>query len=124
MRVVVKRSEGTGTNIPGVLRVINDDGKVIKTFQTLERKGYLIPKGVYRLVWEWSPKFRTMLWELKGTPGRTEIKIHAGNKVTDTEGCILIGMYWHNNELRLSKYALEEFNNSLDILSNHKIYIE
>lgn len=50
-----------------------------------------IPCGVYPIKWEWSEKFKTNLWELKDVPGRTEIKVHAGNMAGETIGCILLG---------------------------------
>lgn len=50
-----------------------------------------IPRGTYPIEWEWSEKFQDKLWELKNVPGRSEIKVHAGNTVGDTEGCILVG---------------------------------
>lgn len=50
-----------------------------------------IPLGVYPIVWEWSEKFQDQLCELKKVPGRSEIKIHAGNSANDTTGCILVG---------------------------------
>lgn len=50
-----------------------------------------IPCGTYPIEWEWSEKFQDKLWELKNVPGRSEIKVHAGNTVGDTEGCILVG---------------------------------
>jgi hypothetical protein len=37
-----------------------------------------------------SPRFGDTLW-IKGVPGRSEILIHAGNYVSDTAGCILVG---------------------------------
>jgi hypothetical protein len=50
-----------------------------------------IPCGVYPIVWEYSPKFKCNLWELKNVSGRSEIKVHVGNSTKDTEGCILVG---------------------------------
>jgi len=50
-----------------------------------------IPAGRYDLALEWSPKFTRILPELKGVPGFSEIKIHAGNRAKDTEGCIIVG---------------------------------
>jgi hypothetical protein len=37
-----------------------------------------------------SPRYGECLW-LPGVPGRSEILIHAGNYVSDTLGCILVG---------------------------------
>lgn len=31
------------------------------------------------------------VWELEGVPGRTNVQVHIGNDLEDTEGCILVG---------------------------------
>lgn len=60
---------------------------------TIERKTTLIPEGTYKLDLTYSPKFRRQLpiisnYQVKESRG---IRIHAGNYVSDTQGCILIG---------------------------------
>lgn len=50
-----------------------------------------IDTGTYIAEYEYSPKFKQHLIELKNVPNHTEIKIHAGNFRKDTRGCILIG---------------------------------
>lgn len=50
-----------------------------------------IPEGTYRMEPKPSPRFKRVLWELEGVPGRSEILIHAGNTIADTAGCILVG---------------------------------
>jgi len=37
-----------------------------------------------------SPRFGDCLW-VKGVQGRSEILVHAGNYVSDTSGCVLVG---------------------------------
>lgn len=74
-----------------------------------------IPCGLYRIVWEWSPKFKRHLWELKEVPNFTEIKAHVGNVVEDTDGCQLLGyrfMCAPNQQpyLSFSTEAVEDFN--------------
>lgn len=51
-----------------------------------------IPVGVYPIVLSYSERFRALLPELLNVPGRTGIRIHAGNTEADTEGCILLGL--------------------------------
>ena len=60
---------------------------------TIERKQTLIPEGTYMLRLTYSPKFRRQLpiisnFQVKESRG---IRIHAGNSVKDSSGCILIG---------------------------------
>lgn len=51
-----------------------------------------VPAGVYELVYEYSPKFKCDLWELKGVPGRSECKIHPSNFWDQLNGCIAPGI--------------------------------
>lgn len=49
-----------------------------------------IPEGTYVLTRTESQRFgRT--FEISGVPGRTRILVHWGNRVRDTEGCVLLG---------------------------------
>lgn len=60
---------------------------------TIERKQTLIPEGTYTLRLTYSTKFRRQLpivsnFQVKENRG---IRIHAGNSVDNSSGCILIG---------------------------------
>lgn len=50
-----------------------------------------IPAGTYKIVMHDSPKFKRRLPMLLDVPYFTGILIHRGNKVEDTQGCILVG---------------------------------
>lgn len=71
-----------------------------------EGKG-AIPPGIYRIVLTYSRRFQALLPELVAVPGFTGIRIHAGNRSADTEGCILVGRYQSGEaEIAESRVAL------------------
>lgn len=67
-----------------------------------ERNVSCIPIGTYKVVLEWSNKFQTMLWEIKGVPGRSECKFHAANYWFQLNGCNALGLRY--KKLNADKY--------------------
>ena len=63
--------------------------------KTQSLKPFAIPEGRYAVVISWSPKFKMWLPLLLGGPDFNRlfrgIRIHMGNTVNDTAGCILVG---------------------------------
>ncbi len=51
-----------------------------------------IPPGRYAVRLSWSPKFQRILPEVLDVPNFTGIRLHPGNTVADTDGCILVGL--------------------------------
>lgn len=61
---------------------------------TLENAAKAIPCGVYMVQNSKSPKFKRelpLIWNAK-VPAKRGIRIHVGNTVASSSGCILVGM--------------------------------
>lgn len=61
---------------------------------TLENAAKAIPCGVYLVQNSKSPKFKRelpLIWNAK-LPAKRGIRIHVGNSVKDSSGCVLVGM--------------------------------
>ena len=113
MLIKLLRSAPEGKTLFGQLYV---DGEYF--CDTLENTDYAIPTGFYRLRVTMSPRFRIYLPLLDGVIGRSGIRIHAGNTIQDTEGCILVGEADLPNLRLLS--SLKTLHRLCDVLLNHK----
>ena len=61
---------------------------------TLENAAKAIPCGMYNVQNSKSPKFKRelpLVWNA-GVPASRGIRIHVGNSVKDSSGCVLVGM--------------------------------
>lgn len=80
---------------------------VVKVCDTLENKAKLIPCGEYNLNVSKSQKFCRMLPLVYNdeVPMRRGIRMHVGNSVKDTTGCILVGFGREGDRLVNSRNA-------------------
>ena len=72
------------------------DRQLTSTTITLQQKVVgqtAIPTGTYPILLSYSPRFKRTLPQLFSVPCFAGIRIHAGNTVADTSGCILVGRY-------------------------------
>lgn len=51
-----------------------------------------IPTGKYEIIINYSPRFKQEMPLLLNVPAYSGIRIHVGNKDTDTDGCLLTGL--------------------------------
>ena len=82
-----------------------------------------IPKGSYKVLITWSPRFKRQLPLLVDVPGFDGIRIHPGNTHEDTEGCILVGLGKSGEMLLKSRDAFDKLYNKL-VKSKDNITIE
>ena len=71
-------------------RDLNKNGQ----FDNNEKKVYgetCIPYGKYKVIVSYSPKFKRELPEILGVNSFSGIRVHRGNTIKDTLGCILCG---------------------------------
>ena len=76
-----------------------------------------VPEGTYPVVVTKSKKFGKYLPLLVGVPGFEGVRIHSGNTVNDTEGCILVGQNLIKGKVLLSRLTLEKI---MRLIENEK----
>src|SRR5258706_2283885 len=67
-----------------------------------------IPFGIYDVILSYSLRFKQELPLLKNVPNFEGVRIHAGNTIKDTEGCILVGTDYAGDALLESRKALRK----------------
>lgn len=64
-----------------------------------------IPAGVYKIELTFSHRFQRILPLLINVPDYEGVRIHPGNRASDTEGCILVGLAKSRDFVSSSKAA-------------------
>jgi hypothetical protein len=116
--LTLNREIESNRGILGTIRT-SDGEQVCKTLELPwdrnQRNISCIPCGNYVVTDYTSVKYPSAFVVLS-VPGRSGILIHAGNYVTDTEGCILVGKEWefmgHPRQLAVS-YSTNTLNRLL-----------
>lgn len=110
MNLTLQRERSTETRTFGVL-FVNGDFQC-HTLEDPVRDVKIpgvtaIPAGEYLIQVTSSPKFGRMLPVLLNVPNFIGVRIHPGNKVADTEGCILPGQTRSGDQLLNSRLAFD-----------------
>ena len=95
------------------VRDVNKNGKFDNGEIKIKGKT-AIPYGVYRIIYNWSPKFGRNLPRLLDVPNFEGVLIHPGNSVKDTAGCILVGENKVKGGLVNSRYWSDLLNKKID----------
>lgn len=85
-----------------------------------------IPRGIYEVTLEESPRFGPDTITINKVPGFSFIRIHSGNNPTDTEGCVIVGFRLGDNGVILpgtSRPAVAELKRRIRA-SNEKVTIQ
>jgi hypothetical protein len=123
MKLTLHRNSGTVDYTAGKLFVEGEFFCYTLEDQERDVKVYgktAIPKGTYRIVLNWSPRFKRILPLLIGVPDFTGIRIHPGNKASHTEGCILVGDWDGNAKDAWLGNSVVAFNRLLKLLKSVK----
>lgn len=90
------------------LGVMYDDNARV-FFTTFENKP--IPAGTYtvKLMPAAANPKHGESWEVQNVPGRTDILFHVGNDENDSEGCILVGLGFHERTISASSFGMSRF---------------
>ena len=94
--------------IEDTVRDINKNGK----FDNGEKKVHsktAIPYGTYEIKWTYSPRFKKYTPQLMNVPSFEGIRIHAGNKSADTEGCLILGENKQVGKVLNSRATINKF---------------
>ena len=94
-----------------VMGILKGDVWKCGTYFTIENYDKMLPDGTYRVKLTYSPKFKRDVPIVYNdqVPESRGIRIHEGNIVQNTKGCILVGNWAYlPNKLGNSKEAIEQ----------------
>lgn len=115
MKLTLIREKCTTTYTAG--RLLADGVDFCLTLEDIDRRieaggkkipgDTCIPRGTYPVVIDFSRRFRREMLHVLDVPQFDGIRIHAGNTVADTEGCILLGSEMAAGFLRNSRTTVQ-----------------
>jgi hypothetical protein len=100
-------------------RFLEDHNETIKVYgQTA------IPRGEYKVEVNWSNRFTNYMPMVLDVPYFKGIRIHPGNTDKDTEGCILVGLFYSIGTIASSRVTYQRLMRELEGKKDIKIIIE
>jgi hypothetical protein len=117
MNLVLERTDFTDKSTIGEL--YHDDEFLCFILEDVVREEKIknetaIPYGKYEVVVTYSPRFRRNLPLLLDVPNYSGVRIHPGNKASDTEGCLLPGTRKGTDFVFESKKAFDSLYKRID----------
>ena len=133
MKLEVKRITLTDSYTAGQLFV---DGQyfcdtledTVRDLTNIKDKVYgrtAIPAGTYTVIRDYSGHFKKLLPHILDVPYFSGVRIHSGNDVEDTNGCILVGVYYRAGYISNSRETMEKLMKILSdvVIKGEKITI-
>lgn len=110
-----------------VMGVLVDYNWNLGVYYTIEKAGKMIQEGSYWMKLTYSPKFGKdlpLIWSDKVSENRG-IRVHSGNTVKDTDGCILIGNSADLTRLEIYRSipAVDELVKAMDKSSTYSLFV-
>lgn len=137
MKIEIDRNWQDKNQTLGKCTVFNSDNKPVFSSVCLERgwrdnqkRVSCVPLGTYTCKLEWSNRFKSDLWELKGVPNRSECKFHSANYWFQLNGCIALGQSIKDinkdgyNDVTSSRSTMKRFHKALKGLKEVELTIK
>lgn len=77
-----------------------------------------IPRGFYKVVLDYSVRFKRLMPHILDVPNFEGVRIHAGNTAEDTEGCILVGLTKARSVIGQSRIAFNRIFETMEKAHN------
>ena len=128
MTLILQRTHEVGDTTFGKL-FTNDMVFLNYTLEDKVRKEKIkhqtaIPAGTYEIVITYSPRFKVMMPLLLDVPNFEGIRIHRGNLITNTSGCIIVGDIIQGDKILYSTTAYQRLYDLLyKTLKTERVYI-
>ena len=105
---------------------LEDKVRILNTEKDKIKKQTAIPAGCYKVILSFSPHFQCVMPELLDVPYFKSIRIHWGNDIDDTDGCVLVGENKQKGKVLNSKATYKRLMEILEPVfkSGEEIYIQ